>query len=124
MRKPGCKQVEYPCVIYMTTANEPLQGTYERPANPNKQQHMYWVVDTFVQVNSDFDFDYYPTQWDIDKLHVLADEDDNFRNIRLVPTKLFLNNTFSNKEIENNSSTPQRGTESGESVSQVAPEPT
>ena len=103
VRKPGCKQVEYPVYhIQPDDHNEPLQGTYERLANQTNTD-MYWVVDTFVQVNPDFDFDYYPTQWDIDKLHVFADEDDNFRNIRLVPTELFLNNTFSNKEIENNS---------------------
>jgi hypothetical protein len=63
---------------------------------------MYWVVDPFTKVQSDFKFDYYPTQWDQQNVHVFADEDGNYRNIRLYPRGTF-NKDYSLAEIENNS---------------------
>jgi len=103
LRKPGCTQHEYPVYhIQPDDHKDPLQGTYERLANQTNT-NMFWIVDTFTNLNPDFDFDYYPTQWDIDKLHIFADEDDNFRNVRLVPTELFKDSKFTNKDIDNNS---------------------
>lgn len=103
IREPACTQREYPVYhIHPEDHELPLQGTYERLANQTNTD-MYWVVDTFTNLNPDFKFDYYPTQWDINKLHIFADQDDNFRNVRLVPTKLFLENTFTDKQIDNNS---------------------
>jgi len=103
LRTPGCMQHEYPVYhIQPDDHKEPLQGTYERLANQTNT-NMFWIVDTFTNLNPDFNFDYYPTQWDIDKLHIFADEDDNFRNVRLVPTELFKNSKFTNKDIDNNS---------------------
>lgn len=64
---------------------------------------MYWVVDPFTRVNPDFKFDYYPTQWDQQNVHVFADEDGAYRNIRLYPRGTFANTTLTSKDVANNS---------------------
>ena len=67
------------------------------------ENSMYWVVDPFTRVNPDFKFDYYPTQWDQQNVHVFADEDGEYRNIRLYPKGTFTNTTLTSKEVANNS---------------------
>jgi hypothetical protein len=64
---------------------------------------MYWVVDPFTRVDPDFKFDYYPTQWDQQNVHVFADEDGTYRNIRLYPKGTFANSTLTDKDVANNS---------------------
>ena len=66
------------------------------------ENSMYWVVDPFTRVHPDFKFDYYPTQWDEKNVHVFADEDGVYRNIRLYPKGTF-STTVSDKDIANNS---------------------
>lgn len=63
---------------------------------------MYWVVDPFTQINESFKFDYYPTQWDQQNVHVFADEDGNYRNIRLYPKGTFTK-SYTLEDITNNS---------------------
>lgn len=46
---------------------------------------MYWVIDPWVEIHPDFDFGVYPTQWDCDCVHIFQDDNDEFRNVRLVP---------------------------------------
>lgn len=67
------------------------------------ENSMYWVVDPFTRVNPDFKFDYYPTQWDQQNVHVFADEDSNYRNIRLYPKGTFSNSILTDKDVANNS---------------------
>ena len=50
---------------------------------------MYWVIDAFTQLHEDFDFSYYPTQWDKKNVHVWQNEDSTYRNVRLVPKETF-----------------------------------
>ena len=103
MREPACTQKEYP--VYNLTASDyknGLQSIYERLTGQTNTE-MYWVVDAFTRLSEDFDFSYYPTQWDKNNVHVFANEDGEYRNVRLVPKKTFLENQFTDKEIANNS---------------------
>ena len=49
------------------------------------KSYMYYVVDPNVKVHPDFEFDYYPTQWDTECVHVFRNNTTGFRNVRLVP---------------------------------------
>ena len=102
MRIAACKQREYP-VYTLTPADykNTLQDAYMRYST-HCNNDMFWVVDAYVTLNPEFKFDYYPTQWDKNTMHVFQDQDGNYRNVRLVPKSLFLENTFSDDEIENN----------------------
>ena len=103
MREPACTQKEYP--IYNLTASDyknGLQSIYERLTGQTNTD-MFWVVDAFTRLSEDFNFSYYPTQWDKKSVHVFANEDGEFRNVRLVPKDTFLNKKYTDKEIANNS---------------------
>ena len=103
IREPACVQNEYP--VYNLTAldyENGLQSIYERLTGQTDAE-MFWVIDAFTKLSKEFDFSYYPTQWDKDLVHVFANEDGEYRNVRLVPKKTFLNKQFTDKEIANNS---------------------
>ncbi|MBM38512.1 MAG: hypothetical protein CMO97_05505 [Woeseia sp.] len=102
IREPACVQIEYP-VYHLQPADykHGLYDVYERLAAQSNTD-MLWIVDAYTQLQEDFNFDYYPTQWDKKNVHVFADEDGNFKNVRLVP-KSALNKEYTNKEIANNS---------------------
>lgn len=99
IRAPACTQKQYP-VIYL----DPQLSILEQLTHTDSTvtNSMYWVVDPFTQVHPDFKFDYYPTQWDQNNVHVFADEDGNYRNIRLYPKGTF-SKEYTLTEIENNS---------------------
>ena len=102
MREHACTQQEYP--VYTLTAKDYLDGlqsTYERLAGQTNS-NMYWVVDAFTQIAENFKFDYYPTQWDLNNVHVFLDEDNQHRNVKLVPKDTFLEQQYTDKEIANN----------------------
>ena len=99
IREPACTQKQYP-VIYL----DPQLSIVEQLTHTDSTvtNSMYWVVDPFTRVHPDFKFDYYPTQWDQNNVHVFADEDGNYRNIRLYPKGTFAKE-YTLTEIENNS---------------------
>ena len=103
MREPACMQNEYP-VYYLQASDyeNGLQSVYER-LSAQSNSNMYWVVDAFTQINEDFKFDYYPTQWDQKYVHVFLNEDNAYTSVRLVPKHTFLEQEYTDKEIENNS---------------------
>ena len=103
MREPACMQNEYP-VYYLQASDykNGLQSVYER-LSAQSNSNMYWVVDAFTQINQDFKFDYYPTQWDQKYVHVFLNEDNAYTSVRLVPKHTFLEQEYTDKEIENNS---------------------
>ena len=103
MREHACTQQEYP--VYTLTADDykdGLQSTYERLAGQTNS-NMYWIVDAYTQISNEFKFDYYPTQWDLKNIHVFLNEDNEYRNVKLVPKDTFIENKFTDKEIANNS---------------------
>lgn len=103
IREPACTQKEYP--VYKLQADvykDGLQKVYERLAG-DCATDMYWIVDAYTQIDQDFKFDYYPTQWDKKNVHIWQNEDGEFRNIRLVPKETFLDRQYTDKEIANNS---------------------
>ena len=100
VREPACTQKEFP-ILHLDPALDFIeQLTHIDNAIENS---MYWVVDPFTRVNSDFKFDYYPTQWDQQNVHVFADEDGTYRNIRLYPKGTFATTILTSKDVSNNS---------------------
>ena len=102
IREPACMQNEYP-VYYLQASDyeNGLQSVYER-LSAQSNSNMYWVVDAFTQINEDFNFDYYPTQWDQKYVHVFLNEDNAYTSVRLVPKHTFLEQEYTDKDIENN----------------------
>ena len=102
IREPACKQMEYPVYhLQPEDYKHGLNDVYVRLAGQSSTD-MLWIVDAYTQIHEDFKFDYYPTQWDQKNVHVFADEDGEFKNIRLIP-KSALNKEYTDKEIANNS---------------------
>jgi hypothetical protein len=100
IREAACIQKEFP-ILHLDPALDIIeQLTHIDNAIENS---MYWVVDPFTRVNPDFKFDYYPTQWDQQNVHVFADEDGAYRNIRLYPKGTFATTTLTSKDVANNS---------------------
>ena len=102
LREASCTQNTYP--VYYLQADDyesGLQSVYER-LSEQTTGNMYWVVDAFTQLDPNFKFDYYPTQWDQKYIHVFLNEDNAFTSVRLVPKSLFIDNTYTDKDIENN----------------------
>ena len=103
IRELACTQREYP--VYTLEPNDykdGLQGVYERLAHQSSTD-MYWVIDAFTQLENDFDFSYYPTQWDKKNVHVWQNEDGEHINVRLIPKNTFLDKEYTDKDIANNS---------------------
>jgi hypothetical protein len=111
IREPACKQKPYD-VFYLTPDNgivEQLES-FEQQSNSK----MYWVVDPYTRLAEDFDFDYYPSQWDEHNVHVFLSENErgDHKNVRLYPKGTFIeghehteksvhNNTFNNLKLMN-----------------------
>ena len=103
IRESCSTQKEYP--VYTMTAEDVTAGVSEfyKKCAEQTDTNMFWVVDYCVQLTSDFNFSYYPTQWDIKNVHVWQNEQGEHTDVRLCPTNLFKNNTYTEKEIVNNS---------------------
>ena len=103
MREPACTQKEYP--VYHLQPNDYKDGlndVYVRLAHQSSSD-MYWVVDAFTQIDENFDFSYYPTQWDKKNVHVFQNDAGDYVNVRLVPRNTFLDKEYTDKDIANNS---------------------
>ena len=103
IREPACTQREYP--VYTLEAsdyNETLDAAYRRLCAATDAD-MFWVVDLHTQLAPDFNFDYYPTQYDTGYMHVFLNEDGEHKNVRLVPKVLFDEWEYTDDQILNNS---------------------
>ena len=96
------KQIASIQKVYDILHLDPTQDIIEQLNNYNSSTKMYWVVDPWVEIHPDFDFSFYPTQWDQDCVHVFTDENGIFRNVRLVPSGYEFENL---EQITNNSFT-------------------
>lgn len=89
IREPACKQREFP--VYHIQQNDikcGLDDVYERLATQSNST-MMWIVDSLVQLDDDFDFSYYPTQYDKDVVHVWKhDGTSRVTGVKLVPTSI------------------------------------
>ena len=103
MREPASTQHEYP-VYYLAPSDydKPLQRAYERLSHETYTD-MFWVVDVHTQISEEFAFDYYPTHWDTQNIHVFSDANGESKGVRLVPKEMFLNRKYTDIEIANNS---------------------
>lgn len=100
IREIASIQHEYP-KLYLKGHEDILEQilTFESETDTT----MYWLIDPFVQIPEDFDFSYYPTQWDAKNVHVFSDQDFNHRGVRLIPTGLITNGEHTLKDIQTNS---------------------
>lgn len=90
IREPACTQKEFPVWhLQPDELNEPLNDVYERLASQTASSMMY-IVDPYVDV--DFDYSYYPTQYDADVVHVWAHNGSKNTAVRLLPTNIYYNN--------------------------------
>ena len=106
MRSPACTQREYPVYHIEPQAHtRALQGWYEARAREAQRQGLdaFWVVDTYTQLDPQWEFDFYPTQWDRECVHVFEDDQGRFRSVRWVPVSTFLEAEYTDKEIATNS---------------------
>ena len=96
----GGAQKEYP--IFNLDAEEDI---LEQLADFDNrcESAMYWVVDPWVTVATDFKFDFIPTKWEEDAVHVFQDSNEDFRSIRLIPRGTFNLMQYDIKQIVNNS---------------------
>ena len=99
MREPASTQKEYPVYhIQPDDLLKPLDGVYEALAMQTTVS-MMWVVDAHVQVDADFDFSYYPTQYDKDVVHLWQHEGTSKQSgVKLMPAT-----AYTLEEIKNNS---------------------
>lgn len=103
--EPACTAVEFP-VLELTTERDIIAQLEQ--FDDDCTNTMYWVIDPFTRLSEDFDFDYYPTKWDEQNVHVFLSggaSSDEYKNVRLYPKGTFakghkhtessiLNNTF------------------------------
>ena len=103
MREPACTQKEYPVYhLQPDDYKDGLNDVYVRLAHQSNSD-MYWVVDAFTQLDEDFDFSYYPTQWDKKNVHVFQNDAGDYVNVRLIPKNTFIDKEYTDKDIANNS---------------------
>ena len=101
IRETASRQKEFPVYNVDPTSNLIIQLQNYSKTVINSH---FWVVDPHTEIAPDFIFDYYPTQWDKDNVHVFQDQDGNYRNIRLYPREFFENFTeITDEDIANNS---------------------
>jgi hypothetical protein len=100
MRFPAC--VQKPFAVHHLDASRDIVSQL-CDIDKNTHNHMFWAVDPYTKINPDFNFDYYPTQWDKDTVHVFADQDGAYRNIRLYPTGTFSTSTVTAQQVSDNS---------------------
>jgi len=69
------------------------------------ESQMYWVTDPHVRISADFNFDYYPSQWDEHNVHVFLQGSLNgvHRGVRLYPKHTFeTGHSYTSEDIQNN----------------------
>lgn len=86
IREPACVQKEFP--VLELKLSEPVIDQLEK-FDSQVDTSMYWVVDPHQQVYDDFDFEYYPTQWDQDCVHVFQQRSGTPGGVRLYPCGTF-----------------------------------
>lgn len=89
MREPACVQKEFP--VYYVSPDDTKRGLDECYGRLAQQTDvsMMWVVDSLVDVLPDFDFSYYPTQYDSDVVHIWShDGVSRVTGVKLVPTHI------------------------------------
>ncbi len=99
IREISCTQQEYP-VYYLQPEElkDGLDDVYERLAQQTSTSMMY-IVDPYVDIDAEFKFDYYPTQYDVDVVHAWEHSGSKGTAVRLIPTNIEFK---SEKQILNN----------------------
>lgn len=96
IRQPASVQREYPQLRLLPGVDMLHQLTeFENSVDTA----MYWVVDPYVEILPDFDFSYYPTQYDTDKVHVWEQTHGVLGGVRLIPKDFFSKTQVTQDEI-------------------------
>ena len=99
--KPGCTQPDY--AVYQLQGNADIIEQLEQFDNKSPSS-MYWVVDPFTKVLGEWEWDYFPTKYEEQYVHVLKTMEGEYRNIRLYPKYTFKGeHGFNLEKIDNNS---------------------
>lgn len=111
IKEPACSQKEFP--VFQLEPGVDVIDQLEK-FDLHCDNTMYWVVEPFVRLAEDFDYDYYPSQWDEKNVHVFLSGGVNGKheNIRLIPKgtfangheyseTAFINNTFEDLKLMN-----------------------
>ena len=88
---------------YSTLFNE--DGDIKQLADIDSEEspNMYWIVDPLVTFTPDWQWDFIPTKWEEQVVHVFQDTNEDFRSVRLVPKGTFDKQQYTIKQIVNNS---------------------
>ena len=101
IREPAC--VQKPYEIHRLDGTTPILEQLEKH-DADCNLDMYWIVDPYVELEQDFDFGYYPTQWDKENVHVFATTTDTYTGVRLYPKGTFAEgHQYTAKMINENS---------------------
>lgn len=101
IREPACTHKEYP--VYTLDGKKPIIEQLEK-LDAKTTVDMYWVVDPFVKLDKQFAFDYYPTQWDTENVHVFSTANGIHSGVRLYPTGTFaMGHSYTVVDVNNNS---------------------
>jgi hypothetical protein len=96
----GGTQKEYP-IHYLSEDGDILQQLAD--IDSSCDTNMYWIVDPLVTFTPDWQWDFIPTKWEEQVVHVFQDTNEQFRSVRLVPKGTFDKQQYTIKQIVNNS---------------------
>ena len=82
----GGTQKEYP-IHYLSEDGDILQQLAD--IDSGCDTNMYWIVDPLVTFTPDWQWDFIPTKWEEQVVHVFQDTNEQFRSVRLVPKGTF-----------------------------------
>ena len=100
VKQPACVQKPFP-VYYLDADTSIDKQLREFDADANND--CYWVIDPYVELADDFDFSFYPTQWDVRNVHVFQTDIGSYRNVRLIPAGTFgKDSKYTAEDLEHN----------------------
>lgn len=98
---PGATKEQYPFykLSHLDNFHEQLQKF-----DTECVSSMFWVMDPFTELDDTWDFDYYPSKWDEQTVHVFKNSSAEHRGLRLYPKGTFTGEAFYQfNDIDNNS---------------------
>lgn len=98
VKKPASTQKSYP-VYFLDHRKDQLKQLEEFDKKTNAT--MFYVVDPLIKLKKDFDFSYYPTQWDQSYVHVFLCGREH-RGVRLYPKGYITKSDLTIEDIVHN----------------------
>ena len=90
--EPGCYQKQIP-IHTLTNETSLAKQMFDFSVQAkNNGFKMFWVLDSSVVLHDEWDFSYYPSQWEQNFVHVFQNTNGEYRDVRLVPTNFIEDN--------------------------------